>query len=467
MMSFNKTKNYLIVTVFLLLLSLCSAFSQSNDKEETASVFVAPDSLFLVPDSTSHFFESLFDYLDISALYINSTGTPEDFGFNPHLLPVVFDGKFADDLSIHLPDLLAENKKALFVLDTLYIQSKGQRFVDRLRRNAYRNLISQHIDLAKYTKKDFPEKVEKIVEVKPNPFSSIFKIDYDHEREKVEVDGRFKPKQIYWLKNGSSLIQFSQNYISDNWYKGGVGNLNLLSVQNYTANYKKDKVQFNNFIEWKLSFYTNPKDTLRSFRIGDDLLRYYGDFGVRAFNDKWFYSSNVEIKTQLFKNYKENSMEIISAFVSPLIVNVGILGIKFQTEKLFPRNKYKKINLSADISPLSIQYTYENKNEIDETRFGIEKGKNSLLDLGSTLNAKLIVNFNRQITFTSRFKLFTNYEKIIIESENELNISINRFFSTRLYLYPRFDDSPGVKKDEKFGYTQINEVLTFGFNFKW
>jgi hypothetical protein len=87
--------------------------------------------------------------------------------------------------------------------------------------------------------------------------------------------------------------------------------------------------------------------------------------------------------------------------------------------------------------------------------------------LGSTINAKLIVNFNREITFTSRFKLFTNYEKTIIESENELNLSINRYFSTRLYFYPRFDDSKGMPKEKHLGYIQLNEVLSFGFNFKW
>jgi hypothetical protein len=197
------------------------------------------------------------------------------------------------------------------------------------------------------------------------------------------------------------------------------------------------------------------------------LLRYYGDLGVRAFRDQWFYSSNVEIKTQLFNNYKENSTEIISGFLAPVIVNVGILGMKYQTEKKFPKNKHKKVNISADISPLSIQCTYVGNKEVDETRFGIEEDKKHLVDFGSTINAKLIVNLNREISFSSRFKLFSNYKKTIIESENELNFSLNRFFSTRLYFYPRFDDSPGLNKDDKYGYTQISEVLSFGFNFKW
>jgi hypothetical protein len=418
-------------------------------------------------DSISFFMESILDYVDLVSLMFDSIPyVREDFGPNPYMLPPVFDGKFANDLSIHLPPLWKENQP-LYIPDTLHIRSEGKRYVGRLRRNANRYLLSNHIELVKYTQNDFPKEVEKITEVKPNPFTHLFEIGYNPGEEQVDVADIFKPKNIYWQKNGNSLIQFSQNYISDNWYKGGIGNLNLLSVQNYTANYKKGGMQFNNFIEWKLSFYTNPSDTLRSFRIGDDLLRYYGDFGLRAFNDQWFYSVNVEIKTQLFNSYKENSEEIISSPLSPLLVNIGILGMKYQLNKSFPKNKYKKLNLSADISPLSVQYTYVMDAKVDPARFGTKDNKRYLIDLGSTINAKLIINFNREITFSSRFKLFTNYEKTIIESENELNIMLNRYFSTRLYFYPRFDDSPGIVKDEKLGYVQMTELFSFGFNFKW
>jgi hypothetical protein len=232
-------------------------------------------------------------------------------------------------------------------------------------------------------------------------------------------------------------------------------------------NYKKNKVQFNNFIEWKLSFYTNPNDTLRNFRLGEDLIRTYSDFGLKAFNDRWSYSTNLEIKTKLMRNYQENSTEYVSSFFSPLQINMGILGMKYQIEKTSKKDKYKKYSFSADLSPLSVQYTWVADHNVDPGRYGIKKGERYLLDKGSTLNAKLIRNFNRQVTFTSRLKYFTNYEKVIVESENELNLSLNRFFSTRIYLYARFDDAKGIKRDNTFGYLQFNELLSFGFNYKW
>ncbi|MDR2086556.1 MAG: DUF3078 domain-containing protein [Dysgonamonadaceae bacterium] len=425
------------------------------------------DSLFILPqDSSIHFSESILDYIDLFHLLMDSI-PEEDFGLNPYLLPPVFDGKFLEEMTIQLPPPLKEHHPLSIPLDTLSLHSKGKQYVDRLRKKSFHYLLFNHIELIKYTKSALPQEVEKIAEMKPDPNLPILKINYIPESENVGMPAIFKPKSIYWQRSGNSLIQFSQTHLSDNWYKGGTGNLNLLSVQNYTANYKKGRMQFNNFVEWKLSFYTNPNDTLRSFRIGDDLIRYYGDFGIRAFNNKWFYSTNVEIKTQLFNNYKENTRDIATSFLSPVMLNVGLLGMKYQLEKLFPKNKYKKLNLSADISLLSIQYTHVMNKDIDPARFGTENGKRYLMDFGSTINAKLIINFNREISLSSRFKLFSNYEKTIIESENELNISLNRYFSTRFYFYPRFDDSPGLVKDDRFGYVQFNELLSFGFNFKW
>jgi hypothetical protein len=389
---------------------------------------------------------------------------PDETVVNPYFLPVVFDGQFSGDMSIRLP-VLEESRDPLS--DPFPFQwKKEENFVDQLRRRAYRNLLSQRIDLVKYKLSDFPEKLERMEVIQPTFFENLFSIDYSPSLDDIgELE--YRPKRVYWDFNASNLLQFSQNYISDNWYKGGIGNLNLLSVQNCNINYKKDKIQFNNFIEWKLSFFTNPNDTIRDFRIGEDLIRTYSDFGIRAFTDKWSYSTNIEIKTQLLKNYEENTEKLRSSIFSPVMVNMGILGMKYQLKKSYKTNKYKKLDLSTDISPLSVQYTYVNNEEVDPSRFGIEAGKYSLLQLGSTVNAKIVVNFNRQVTFTSRFKFFTDYKKESAESENELNISLNRYFSTRIYCYARFDDTPGIAKEPNLGFWQMNELFSFGFNYKW
>jgi hypothetical protein len=167
------------------------------------------------------------------------------------------------------------------------------------------------------------------------------------------------------------------------------------------------------------------------------------------------------------KNFTENSNQAITSGFAPLYVNVGILGMRYQIEKAFPKVRGKKINFNTDISPLSIKYIAVFNDEIDPKRFGIEEGTRHLTNFGSTVNAKLVIYFNKYVNFTSRFYYFTNYETITAESENTLNMPINRYFSTSLYLFIRYDDNKNLVTDRTLGYFQLNELLSFGFNYIW
>ena len=394
------------------------------------------------------------------------------FPFNPYFLPPVFDEQFPNDTITKLT--LPENPytKPLFFLPqlnpSLSIITPEQAFINSFRKDAFRYFLRWNVTSIKYTKSHFIGKVEKVEPIRTNIFQHLFRLEADPEEKKNIQATRYVPKRKYWINQGISSLQFSQNYISKNWYSGGVGNQNLLSIQKFTANYKKGNLQFNNQIDWKLSFYTTPNDTLRSFRLGEDLVRTYSDFGLKAFKDKFFYSSNLEIKTKLFRGYKENTLLYTSALLSPLEINMGVIGIKYQLNKTSPKDKYRKTSLAIDLSPLSVQFTWVADSAVLKlNRYGIPADKKFLLDLGSTLNARLTFNINKQTTFTSRIKYFTNYKKTICEVENELNMSLNRFFSTRLYLYGRFDDTPTMKRDDKLGYLQINELLSFGFKYTW
>ena len=284
---------------------------------------------------------------------------------------------------------------------------------------------------------------------------------------KVDKPGRFVPKRRYWIYTGNHKIQLAQNYISDNWYKGGVKYLNLLNRHDISFNYARDKYQINNLVEWRLNLYTNPNDSLRIHRIGEDLIRTQSNFGIQAFNNKWFYSSSIEIKTQLFKNFKENSEQAISSAFSPLYINLGLLGMRYQLDKTFPKVRGKKLSFNSEISPISIEYIAVLNENIDSKRFGIKEGKRHLTNYGSTVRANLKFDIARNVNYISRIYYFTNYEKVTAEWENTFNFPINRFFSTSIYLFLRFDDNPQLKRDKTFGYFQVNELLSFGFNYTW
>ncbi len=52
---------------------------------------------------------------------------------------------------------------------------------------------------------------------------------------------------------GDYYLQFLQNYVSDNWYKGGESNYSMLGSVTMQANYNnKQKVKWENKLEMRL-----------------------------------------------------------------------------------------------------------------------------------------------------------------------------------------------------------------------
>jgi hypothetical protein len=88
-----------------------------------------------------------------------------------------------------------------------------------------------------------------------------------------------------------------------------------------------------------------------------------------------------------------------------------------------------------------------------------------MLDLGSTITSIMTYDITRYISWNSRFKYFTSYDMVEAEFENTLNMMLSQYLSTRLYLNVRYDDT--VDPDPTFKYFQINEVVSFGLNYKW
>jgi hypothetical protein len=294
--------------------------------------------------------------------------------------------------------------------------------------------------------------------------------------EKVEVDPadlhppvKFLPDRRYWTSAFESALKFSQNYISPNWYKGGTGNLNVFTKNQLQYNYEKGRVRFKNLLELNASVYNAPQDSMRAYKMGDDLLRLYGNLGYQAFS-KWYYTLGAEFKTQMFANFQENTDVRQAALLSPYIVNLE-LGMKYDFSKQFKR-KDRSLAFTLNMAPISYIYMYSIDEGIDLGRHGFHKKTgteeldNELSQLGSTVRLDLTLKPNRNVTWKSRIYYFTSYDHVVTEVENSLDLAISRFFSTLIYLHFRYDD--GVVKTENFNtYMQLNEILSFGFGYKW
>lgn len=386
---------------------------------------------------------------------------------------------------------LLTGKKVLPVRDRLYnldsvlypqtaygrlYEKPQQAFADilrirQIRDSAYAYVRYNYPTYFKYSEKDLPAEIIKPAEIKKD-ITKDLPIAVKTEAtgfEDLEAPARFIPERLYWQSRFESAMQFSQNYISPNWHKGGNSNLSLFTKNYIGYDYRKDKVQFTNEFEVRVNVNTAPNDTLRLYKISDDVLRMHSNFGYQAYN-KWYYTFDAEFKTQLFTNYKENTNDIQAALLSPFSINFG-LGMKYDLSKQFA-DKYKNLRLSINLAPFSYTYMYSVNNHIDFGRHGFEKNpdtgeyKRKLSKLGSTIRTDITFNINRNVSWQSRLYYFTSYDHASCEFENTLNLAISRFFSTRINLHLRFDDS--ATKTEGFdSYYQINELLSFGFNYKW
>ncbi len=502
MIIFHKKARSLIFTVFFLLFAvveLCAQHLELSPRQD--SIFSAITGIKEVwARNNSQYFVNIDPDVQLRYYELSLNGRPKYFReilsdpfydpekypvtfedtliFDPLFLPVVFTGKIlVGEKRIKIPQAgtLSDIKNQMYdPFDSIRTaEMKTADYDARLRQRLYLDAVLSDNFVGRYSYEHLSEyDIVRPETMNVNVFKDLFQVENNPDFTNAGAPVRLETKRKYWIIGGLHQFQISENYISDNWYKGGEGNINLLSYQKVNIDYKKGKIQNNNLIQWDLTLYTYEDEATGTgetkTRIGTDLFRTYSDFGLAA-GKNWYYSTNLELKTQFFNNYEKDNLSIMkSQFFSPFFLNVGILGMKYQLTKTYQSDKHKNLSVNADISPLSIKYTYVRDIEkIDPVKYGIPAGKNETLLFGSLINSTIKVNFSRGVSFSSRFKCFTDYQKIELESENELNLAINRYFSTRLYLYFRFDDSDGIVKEPGWGYWQLNQVLSFGLNYKW
>lgn len=263
-------------------------------------------------------------------------------------------------------------------------------------------------------------------------------------------------KPNFWTQNLNVYLQFTQNYISDNWYKGGESSNSFLSGLTATLNYDdQQRIQFDNTLEWKLGFMTSRSDTLHKYKPNSDLIRLTSKLGVKAVSS-WYYTIQTELSTQFFSSYETNSEEKVSSFLAPAYLKID-LGMDF-------KKSLDNLTLSALLSPCSYKLTYVGDDKVDETDFGVEEGKVSKNSIGSNIQITSKWTIVKNVVWESRLSYYTTYENVQAEWENTFSFQLNRYISTKLFVHGRFDDSVTLDEDDH-SYFQLNELLSFGLSY--
>ena len=85
-----------------------------------------------------------------------------------------------------------------------------------------------------------------------------------------------------------------------------------------------------------------------------------------------------------------------------------------------------------------------------------------LNEVGSSLRVDWKWRPLREIIVETNFYFFTNYQRIETELEVNVDFIINRYFSAKLMLHPRYD-STVVTSDQKTKI-QFKEFISIGFS---
>ncbi|MBR1467891.1 MAG: DUF3078 domain-containing protein [Bacteroidaceae bacterium] len=267
-------------------------------------------------------------------------------------------------------------------------------------------------------------------------------------------------KPNFWKFKGSVSLQFTQNYVTDNWYQGGESNYSGLAMANLHLNYdNKQRIQWENQLELQLGFQTNKSDAYHKVKATNNLIRLTSKFGYKAVSTL-YYTGQLLTWTQLVPQYDNNSMNLRSEFLGPLYVNLSV-GVDYKWNiKRFSGNIY--------LAPVSYNLRYISNADL-WSKHGIPQGKHSLHDAGSSILINWKVDIWKNINWQSRMYFFTNYSYVNYEWENTINFVINRYLSTKLFLYPRIDTSRdfsnGVEGRSK--HFMFKEWLSLSLNYNF
>ena len=262
----------------------------------------------------------------------------------------------------------------------------------------------------------------------------------------------------FWSFNGDYALQFLQNYVSGNWYRGGESNYSALASLVMQANYNnKQKLKWENRLELKYGLQSSRSDSLHSFKSTEDLIRLTSKLGLQA-TKRWYYTVQFIGNTQFSRSYRSNDPKVYSAFVAPLNINLSI-GMDYSVDWMNHRLKG-----NFHLAPLAYNMKYTRMLELTR-RLGIKDGNHFLHDFGSEFTVDLEWKMMESLTWKTRLYGYSTYKRTELEWENTFTFRFNRYISSQVFIYPRFDD--GVRRDDHYAFWQLKEFASIGFQYSF
>ena len=237
---------------------------------------------------------------------------------------------------------------------------------------------------------------------------------------------KLPPDSLNWKKGGDVALSFTQTEFS-NWAAGGENSLSFSSSANLFANYRKDKMIWENY---SFLAYGMIKSGKRDAVKNADQLNIGSRVGYQM-TKNWYYTAALLGKTQFAPGYKYSSTDTIytSNFLAPayLFVSLGLdykpssrVFISFAPamgKATFARSDTKEVLLSAGLSQDLID---------DGKRARYEFGGGIVFNLNGSY-------FSKKVTYTSQLELFSNYfdkpQNVDVTWDFQFRIALTKYVS--------------------------------------
>ncbi len=321
-----------------------------------------------------------------------------------------------------------------------------------------------------------------------------------------------------WKIGGFAGVTVSQTALYQ-WAPGGSNNFSFLIAAGGFANYKKDKLMWENSLDIKWGMVANglirrAALAKRNFQKNIDLLSFKSNFGYEI-TKSLYASAKVAFESQFTRSYDYTLTDTsngryrkytVSKFAAPAVLTLGP-GLTWKPKDYFslffspvegkmtfvtPDHDGRDTTTVADGTFTDAYY-----NDVDETRFGLLRGTSFMGELGMELDAVFQKEIIKHVSWKSHLNVFVSYMNAnyntklptyfsdadsvgeitiddktkhipIVKWDNDLVFKINKFLSATLstrFVYMYNAQTPLDKRDNKSGEKKpdgITDVDKFG-----
>lgn len=274
-----------------------------------------------------------------------------------------------------------------------------------------------------------------------------------------------------WKRGGVISINLAQTSLT-NWAAGGQNSFAVNGLLSTYANYKMDKTVWVNSLDLG---YGLLKQGSTGYRKTDDKFDFLSKYGYEAFKN-FYYAALINFKTQMAPGYTYDdavsTKTKISDIFSPAYL-LAALGLDYKPSDHF----------SAFVAPLTGKITFVSDKQLsDAGAFGVKPGQKTLIEFGGYIRTIYTKNdfkneFLKNVTFTTKIDLFTNYIKnpqnIVVNWETLIAFKVNKFISANISTQLIYDDKikvPVIRNGEAKSIgslIQFKEILGVGFSYNF